>query len=64
MDRWGMDRGVVKLIAAFDRADACREASAVDAVCHRCWEDVDVALEAVRQSYTPVEPVKTKVKFV
>ena len=50
-----MDK-VVELIEALDRADECREASAVDAVCHRCWSDVDVALEAVRNVYKP-EPL-------
>ena len=49
------------LIEALDRADDCREGSAVDAVCHRCWADVDVALAAVRKVYKP-EPV-TEVTF-
>ena len=44
---------VVKLIEALDRADECRERSAVDAVCHPCWADVDLALEAVRKVYKP-----------
>lgn len=44
-----MDKRVVELIAALDRADACREASAVKAVCHRCWADVSLALAAVRK---------------
>ena len=44
---------MVALIEALDRADACREASAVQAVCHRCWADVDLALEAVRKVYKP-----------
>ena len=48
-----MDTRVVELIEALDRADECREASAVDAVCHRCWFDVDMALEAVRKVYNP-----------
>ena len=43
------DERVVKLIEALDRAHECRERSTVDAVCHRCWADVDVALEAVRK---------------
>ena len=51
-----MDKKVVELIEALDRADACRELSAVDAVCHRCLADVDVALEAVRAVYQPVKP--------
>ena len=55
MDRGGMDKGVVKLIEAFDRADACREASAVDAAYHRCWADVGVALQAVRKVYKPIK---------
>ena len=45
---------VVKLIEALDRANECRDGSAVDAVCHRCWSDVDVALEVVRKVYKPV----------
>ena len=44
-----MDKRVVELIDAIDRADECRNGSAVDAVCHRCWADVDLALEAVRK---------------
>ena len=44
---------VVELIEALDRADECRAESAVEAVCHRCWDDVDVALEAVRKVYKP-----------
>ena len=48
-----MDTRVVELIEALDRADECREASAVDAVCHRCWSDVDLALDAVRKVYNP-----------
>ena len=47
---------VVKLIDALDRADEYRTVSAVDAVCHRCWADVDVTLEAVRNVYKP-EPL-------
>ena len=46
-----MDKRVVELIEALDRADECRNGSAVDAVCHRCWSDVDVALAAVRDLY-------------
>ena len=42
---------VVELIEALDRADECRNGSAVDAVCHRCWADVGLALEAVRNMY-------------
>ena len=49
------------LIEALDRADECRSASAGDAVCHRCWDDVVLALEAVRQVYKP-EAV-TKITF-
>ena len=48
-----MDKKVVELIEALDRADDCREGSAVDAVCHRCWYDVYVALDAVRKVYKP-----------
>ena len=33
-----------ELIAALSRADACRTASSVGAICHRCWEDVETAL--------------------
>ena len=51
-----MDKRVVELIEALDCADDCREASAVDAVCHRCWDDVIEALELVRKVYKP-EPV-------
>ena len=52
-----MDKRVVlELIAALDQADDCRNGSAVDTVCHRCWSDVDVALEAVRKVYKP-QPV-------
>ena len=54
-----MDK-VVELIEALDRADECREGSAVDAVCHRCWDDVEAALEAVREVYKP-EPVTAAV---
>ena len=50
-----MDKRVVELIEALDRADDCREASAFDAVCHRCWDDVDLALSAVRNLYKPEE---------
>ena len=50
-----MDKKVVELIAALDQADDCRNGSAVDTVCHRCWSDVDVALEAVRKVYKPQE---------
>ena len=51
-----MDTGVVQLlIEALDRADECRNGSAVDAVCHRCWYDVDFALSAVRNLYKPEE---------
>ena len=50
-----MDK-VVELIEALDRADECRKGSAGDAVCHRCWDDVEAALEAVRKVYNP-EPV-------
>ena len=46
-----MDDKVVALMDALERADASREASAVDAVSHRCWADVDVALAAVRNIY-------------
>ena len=48
-----MDKRVVELIDAIDRAHECRERSAVDAVCHRCWDDVGVALAAVRKMYKP-----------
>ena len=48
-----MDQKVVELIEALDRAHDCREASAVDAVCHRCWFDLDAALEEVRKVYKP-----------
>ena len=44
---------VVKLIKALDRAHECRERSTVDAVCHPCWDDVEVALGAVRKVYKP-----------
>ena len=50
------DERVVELIEALDRAHDCREASAVDAVCHRCWDDVNLALAAVRKLYKP-EPL-------
>ena len=50
------DKRVVELIEALDLADECRECSAVDAVCHRCWDDVIVALAAVRKVYKP-EPL-------
>ena len=46
-------RVVIELIAALDRAEECRAVSEVDAVFHRCWDDVDVALEAVRKVYDP-----------
>ena len=46
-------RVVVELIEALDRADACRNGSAVDAVCHRCWDEVEIALAAVRKVYNP-----------
>ena len=49
-------RVVVELIEALDRADECRADSAVDAVCHRCWDDVNLALAAVRKLYMP-EPL-------
>ena len=49
------DKKVVELIEALDQADECRSASAVDAVCHRCWDDVNVALAAVRKVYKPVK---------
>ena len=52
---------VVTLIEAVDRAYECRERSAAEAVCHRCWADVEVALEAVRRVYKP-EPA-TKITF-
>ena len=52
---------VEALIEALDRADDCRNVSAVDAVCHHCLADVHVALEAVRKSFKP-EPL-TKVEF-
>ena len=45
-----MDEKVVALIDALDRADACRTGSAVDAVCHRCWDEVGLALAAVRNA--------------
>ena len=51
-----MDKNVVALIEALDRAYECRTASAVDAVCHRCWDDVHLALAAVRNLYKP-EPL-------
>ena len=54
-------RVVVELIEALDRADACRNGSAVDTVCHRCWSDVDVALEAVRKVYKPQATYKGSV---
>ena len=44
---------VVALIEALDRADECRNGSAVDAVCHPCWADVEAALGAVRKVYKP-----------
>ena len=43
---------VVALIEALDRAHEYREASPVDAVCHRCWADAEAALEAVREPGT------------
>ena len=55
-----MDKKVVELIEAIDRADDCRERSAVDAVCHRCWDDVEAALEAVRKVYKPEPPAKVE----
>ena len=55
------DKKVVELIEALDQADECRSASAVDAVCHRCWSDVDVALEAVRKVYKPHSLTKIEV---
>ena len=52
-----MDKKVVELLEALDRADECRNnGSAVDAICDRCWADVGVAVEAVRKVYKP-EPV-------
>ena len=42
-----MDERVVALIEALNRAAACRTASSVGAICHRCWEDVDRALAPV-----------------
>ena len=53
-----MDEGmlVVSLIEALDRAHECREGSAVDAVCHRCWDEVNLALSDVRNVYKP-EPL-------
>ena len=57
-----MDRVVRELVEAFDRADACREGSAVvDAICHRCWDDVDIAVKAVRLQYAPEPPEKAEV---
>ena len=56
-----MDDKVVNLIEALDRAAACRNRSVIDAVCHRCWADVELALEAVRKVY---KPKKTEVVFV
>ena len=56
-----MDKKVVELIEALDRADACRNGSAVDTVCHRCWSYVDVALEAVRKVYKPKPLTKVPV---
>ena len=47
------DLRVDELIAALDQADDCRNGSAVDTVCHRCWSDVEAALEAVRKVYQP-----------
>ena len=55
-----MDERVDALIDALDRAHDCREYSAVDAVCHRCWDDVNLALAAVRKVY---KPEKTEVLF-
>ena len=55
------DERVIELIDALDRADDCREGSAVDAVCHRCWYDVYVALDVVRKVYKP-EPL-TKIQL-
>ena len=52
---------VVTLIEALDRADECREASAVDAVCHRCWDEVVLALDNVRKVYKPEQ--LTKIPF-
>ena len=49
------------LIEALDRADECRSASAGDAVCHRCWDDVVLALEAVRQVYKPEAVTKIEI---
>ena len=51
-----MDEKVIKLIDALDRAYACRAESAIDAICHRCWADVELALDAVRNVYKP-EPL-------
>ena len=47
------DKKVVELIEALDQADECRSASEVDAVCHRCWPDVEAALSAVSKVYKP-----------
>ena len=55
-----MDKRVVELIEALDRAYDCRNGSAVDAVCHRCWDDVEVALEAVRKVHKPETPAKVE----
>ena len=56
-----MDERVDALIDALDRAHDCRECSAVDAVCHRCWDDVNLALAAVRKVYKPQS--LTKIPF-
>ena len=42
---------VVALIEALDRARDCREGSAVQAVCVPCWDEVNLALSAVRKVY-------------
>ena len=39
---------VLELVAALDRAEACRDGSVVDAICQPCWIDVGVAVDAVR----------------
>ena len=50
-----MREQVKGLVAALVLADACRDASGVQAVCHRCWEGVEAALVAVNEAMQETE---------
>ena len=54
-----MDKTLDDLLQALDRADKCRNLSAVDAVCHRCWGELAKAIAAVRHAESPqVRPME------